>query len=58
MLCNFNQCFRPFNMLTVYKCSYTRLFTHLSNPAFAVYNFQKQINSEAHPLFQSIQNFM
>ena len=30
----FNQFFGPFNMLTVYKCSDTGLFRHLSNPAF------------------------
>ena len=35
----FKQCYGPFNMLTVHTCSDTGLFRHLSNPAFAVYNF-------------------
>ena len=28
------QCFEPFNMLTVNKCSDTEIFRHSSNPAF------------------------
>ena len=32
--CSFKQCFWPFNMLTVHKCSDTRLFRLLINPAF------------------------
>ena len=40
--CRFKQSFRPFDMLTVHKCSDMGLFTHLSNPAFGVYNFRKK----------------
>ena len=52
------QCFWPFNMLTVHKCSDTRLFGHLSNPAFCNLQIQKEITSEAHLFFESISNFM
>ena len=34
LLCRFQQCFGPFNMLNVHKCPDTRLFSHLSNTAF------------------------
>ena len=45
-------------MLTAHKFSDTGLFRHLSNIAFYTLQFQKQITSEAHIFFQSIQNFM
>ena len=32
--CSLKQCFGPFKMLTVHKCSDTRLFRVLINPAF------------------------
>ena len=47
----FKQSFGPFNMLTVHKCSDTRPFRHLSNPAFFSLKFQKEIISEAHVFF-------
>ena len=34
--CRFMQCLRSFKKLTVRKCSDTRLFRHLSNPAFCI----------------------
>ena len=34
LLCRIEQCFRPFNMLRVHKCSENWLFRHLSNHAF------------------------
>ena len=36
--CRF-QCFVPFNILTVHKCSDTGLFRHLRTTFLAVYNF-------------------
>ena len=38
------QCFGPFNMLTVHKCSDTRLFGYLSHPAFCSLLFQEKNN--------------
>ena len=40
--CRFMQCFGPFNTLTVHKFSDTRLFGHLSNPFFPVYNYRNK----------------
>ena len=45
-------------MLTDHKCSDTGLFRHLSNPAFCSLQFQKQITSEAHIFYKTIQKFM
>ena len=45
--CRYDQCFGPFNMLTVHKCSDTRLFRHLSNHAFRSLQFCKYISCEA-----------
>ena len=56
--CRLMQCFGPFNMLSDHKCSDTRLFRHLNNPAFCSLWFQKEITSEAHLSFESIQNSM
>ena len=56
--CSFEQCFGPFDMLTVYKCSDTGLLRHLSNADFCSLKFEKQITSEVHIFFQSVQNFM
>ena len=53
--CTFMQSFRPFNMLTVHKCSNTRLFRHLSNPAFCTLWFKKQITYAAHFFFKVFQ---
>ena len=53
----FKQCFGPFNMLAVHKCSDTGLFRHFNNPVFCSLKFQKQITSEDHLLYQSIPNF-
>ena len=54
----FKQCFGAFTMLTAHKGSDAGLFRHLSNPAFYPLQFQKQITSEAHIFFQSIQNYI
>ena len=56
--CRFRHSFGPFNMLTVHKCSDTRLFTDLSNPAFWSLYLEKVIPSKGNLFFQSIQNFM
>ena len=58
LLCRLKESFGPFNMLTVHKCSDRGLFTDLINPAFRSLQFQKEITSEAHVLFQSILSFM
>ena len=60
-LCRFKKWFgpfRPFNMLTVHKCSDKGLFGHFSNSTFAVYNFWKKTTFEADLVFQSILNFV
>ena len=44
-------------MLTVHKCSDTRLFEHLSNTAYSILYFQTEITPEAQLLFESISNF-
>ena len=54
----FKQSFGFFNMLTVHKCSDTRLRSHLSSPIICSLYFQKGMASEAHLLFESIPNFM
>ena len=39
---------------TVHKCRDTGLFRHFSNPVFCSLQFQKQVTSEDHHLFESI----
>ena len=39
----FKQSFENFTMLTIHKGSEKRLFTHLSDHGFAVYDFSKKI---------------
>ena len=45
-------CFRPFNMLTLPKCSDTGLFRHLRNNAFCSLEFRKYISYEVHLCFR------
>ena len=54
----FQQCFRPFNMLTVHKCSENGIFSHLSDHAFCSLYFLKYISYEAHLFFEKVQNFL
>ena len=56
--CRFKQCFGPFNILAVHKCSDTGLFGHLNNPGFCSLKFQEQITSEDRLLIQSISKFL
>ena len=46
MQCNFDQCFRAFNILTVNKSSGTWVFRHLTNADLSSLKFEKQITSE------------
>ena len=46
----FKRSFAPFNILTVHKCSETRLFRSVSNPVF----FDSITTYEAHLFFKSI----
>ena len=58
LTCRFKQCFRPFNMLAVHKCSDRGLFGHVSNSDICSLKFQNQITYEAHLFFQSSPSFM
>ena len=40
--CRHKQCFRPCNMLTVHKCSDTRVFRHYVTPLFPVCSFRNK----------------
>ena len=57
LLCIFQQCLGPFDMLTIEGCSETGPFRHLSNHVFRSIYFRKYISYEAHLLFQNVQNF-
>ena len=52
LLCRLKGPLRPYNMLTVHKCSDTGLFRDLHNPAFCSLEFEKEIISETHLFFK------
>ena len=51
LLCIFQQCLGPFNMLTVLVCTETWLFRHLYKHVFRRQSFRKYIRYEAQIFF-------
>ena len=56
--CIFQQCLADFKILTVLRCTETRLFRHLGNHVFRSLKLGKYLNHEPHPFFQNVQHLL